>query len=100
MSAVAQTKEVYRRIFNEMIVALREDPLIQRDLSKAQIDFIEQTWRKKMDDTPLNIYQGFDLNCIFPGSRLSSFPFMNKPISVTSFNHSSIFVSSSVRRGS
>lgn len=90
MSAVAQTKEIYRKIFNEMLVALREDPLLQRELSKGQVDFIEQTWKKLMDDSALNIYQGFDLSYVFPGSKLGTMPFLAKPVSGTTFHQRSV----------
>jgi len=42
MSALSMTKEVYRKIFTELINTLKEDSSFQRELTKDQINFIEQ----------------------------------------------------------
>lgn len=36
------THEVYKKIFMEVINSIKEDSLLSKTLTKAQIDFIEQ----------------------------------------------------------
>ena len=42
MSALSMTKEVYRKIFTELINTLKEDSSFQRELNTEKINFIEQ----------------------------------------------------------
>ena len=62
MSALTLTREVYRKIFTDLINAMKEDPSLQRQLTREHIEFIEQNWRKKLEESNifLNICQ--DMN--------------------------------------
>ena len=45
------TKEVYRRVYADMVGALKSD--FTRLLSPEQIEFIEQNWRKRLEDSKI-----------------------------------------------
>jgi hypothetical protein len=81
MSALSLTKEVYRKIFTELISAIREDPNFQRELTRDQMDFIEQNWRKKMEESNIYLNQCQEINNILPNSRMVQYPYYNKAVS-------------------
>ena len=57
MTTTNLTNEIYRKIYTELISAIKGDPTFQQELSKDQVDFIEQNWHKKMDEANLHIKQ-------------------------------------------
>ena len=45
------TQEVYKKIFDELIQQIREDPILQTQLKTEDIDFLEDTWNKNLKES-------------------------------------------------
>ena len=48
MHTINQTKEVYRKIYTELITSIKEDPFFKGKVTKEQIEFIEMVELKEL----------------------------------------------------
>lgn len=58
------TQEVYRKIYFELMNALKEDNSFQKVFSKEQIKFIEQNWCKKLEENHILLNTNVDISHI------------------------------------
>lgn len=55
------TQEVYKKIYCELVNALKEDPTFQKHLTKDQLEFIEQNWRRKLEESNIFVNMNIDI---------------------------------------
>ena len=76
------SQEVYAKIYFDMINMLKEDPILKKSINKNEIQFIEQTWCKKLQDHNILVNEDLRASNFLATLKMTSnnyFSEINKP---------------------